>query len=80
MRVSGGSAEVKVPLDTVRKEIGETAVSRELLTYGWGTFGQWVRYACLEKYVEIGGTGNNIWIMLNEVSELHCASQQHPPS
>ena len=68
MRLSGGLTGVKVSLNAVRTEMGEKAIKKGMLTYGWATFGQWVRCACLEKFVEQGATGNDVWIMLSAVS------------
>jgi hypothetical protein len=67
-QLSGGSTGVKVPLSTVRKEMGEKLLAQEMLTYGWATLEQWVQGACLERYMEKGGTGKSIWVMLNVVS------------
>jgi hypothetical protein len=75
MRLSGGSTGVKVSLGTVRKEIGDKSLAQEMLAYGWATLEQWVQGACLERYVEKGGTGKSIWVMLNGVSP--CGADRH---
>jgi hypothetical protein len=82
MQLSGGSIGVKVPLSTVRKEIGEKLLAQEMLAYGWVTLEQWVQGACLERYMEKGGIGKSLWVMFNSVSpqgaERHAYFCQSP--